>query len=68
MPARLILVQPPARPPAAQSAVSRDSEEIQIHIGRIEVIAVSAAAPRPSPQRRIESLDDYLRRHDRRPR
>jgi hypothetical protein len=42
------------------------SEEIQIHIGRIEVIAT---APQPAraaaaPSRRFTSLDDYLKRRD----
>jgi hypothetical protein len=37
-------------------------EDIQIHIGRIEVIAVPPPAPRPAatPQRRGQSLDEYL--------
>jgi hypothetical protein len=45
----------------------REPDEIQIHIGRIEVTAVQAASPRPAaakPQRRVPSLDEYLRRRD----
>lgn len=45
-----------------------EPDEIQIHIGRIEVSAIS---PAPSPiaakaPRKSSSLDDYLRRRDRR--
>lgn len=42
-------------------------EEIQIHIGRIEVTAVQQAPARAplKPARKRESLDDYLRRRDR---
>jgi hypothetical protein len=47
-----------------------EPDEIQIHIGRIEVVAVPPPAPKPSaspkPQRGALSLDDYLRRRDRR--
>ena len=44
----------------------REPEEIQIHIGRIEVSAVpQAPAPRPSKLlRKALSLDEYLRRRD----
>lgn len=40
------------------------ADDIQVHIGRIEVIAVPPAAPRPAPapQRKGISLDDYLSR------
>ena len=50
---------------------SRTSNEVQIHIGRIEVIAVPPPAPQraaAATERRGESLDDYLRRKDRRAR
>jgi hypothetical protein len=42
----------------------RQSDEIQIHIGRIEVIAMPPAAPRPMPvpARKSQTLDEYLRR------
>jgi len=48
---------------------AREPDEIQIHIGRIEVTAVQAAASVASsarPRRSGPSLDDYLRRRDRR--
>jgi hypothetical protein len=44
-------------------------DEVQIHIGRIEVVAVApapAAPASPKPQRRAPSLDEYLQRRDRR--
>jgi len=46
----------------------REPDEIQIHIGRIEVTAVHPA-PTPAvakPQRNVPSLDEYLKRRDRR--
>lgn len=44
----------------------REPDEIQIHIGRIEVTAVAQPMPRPAllPIRKPISLDDYLRRGD----
>jgi hypothetical protein len=48
------------------AAQANTSEEIQIHIGRIEVIAVpppGTAAPAPS-RSRATSLEDYLRRRN----
>jgi hypothetical protein len=47
-----------------------EPDEIQIHIGRIEVTAVTQAAPRPAPPpaRKSISLDEYLQRGERRPR
>lgn len=47
----------------------RQSDDIQIHIGRIEVVAVTPPPPRPAkaPDRSL-SLDEYLSRRDRRPR
>lgn len=40
-------------------------DEIEIHIGRIEVTAVQAAPPSPAtPRRQTPSLDDYLRRRN----
>jgi hypothetical protein len=46
----------------------RGREDIQIHIGRVEVIAVPPPAQRTAPAaaRNTESLADYLRRRDRR--
>jgi hypothetical protein len=52
---------------AAARASERDAfEDIQIHIGRIEVIAVPPPAPRatPAPARKSTSLDDYLKRRN----
>jgi hypothetical protein len=42
----------------------REPDEIQIHIGRIEVTAAPPAAVRPAskPERKALSLDDYLKR------
>jgi hypothetical protein len=57
----------PAEQPSGAPQV-RGREDIQIHIGRVEVIAVPPAAPRTAPAaaRKTESLADYLRRRDRR--
>ena len=47
----------------------REPDEIQIHIGRIEVTAVPPAPailPAPKPRHVAPSLDEYLRRRDRR--
>jgi hypothetical protein len=48
---------------------ARQADDIQIHIGRIEVIAVPPAAPRAAkaPDRSV-SLEAYLSRRDGRPR
>jgi hypothetical protein len=45
----------------------RGAEDIQIHIGRIEVIAVPppVAAPKTAPAPKAMSLDDYLSRRNR---
>lgn len=46
-------------------ATLREPDEIQIHIGRIEVTAVQAPPARPSPQkaaRKAPSLGEYLKR------
>jgi len=63
----------PGRPPApelrTQPPARREPEEIQIHIGRIEVTAVPAApaaAPTARP-RRAPNLAEYLKKGDRRP-
>jgi hypothetical protein len=48
-------------------SASRASDEIEIHIGRIEVTAVQPAPTRTTTvksPRRAPSLDDYLRRRD----
>lgn len=46
----------------------RERDEIQIHIGRIEVTAVPQAPARPEakPARKTLSLDEYLKRGDKR--
>jgi hypothetical protein len=51
-----------AVPPRPLPAV----DDIQIHIGRVEVIALAPAAARPAapPARKAMSLDEYLRRRD----
>jgi hypothetical protein len=53
---------------AASRAAEREPDEIQIHIGRIEISAVpqTPAAPSVKATRKSSSLDDYLRRRDRR--
>jgi hypothetical protein len=60
-----------ARRESQQQAASRApergaNEEIQIHIGRIEVIAAPPPPARAAaaPARRFTSLDDYLKRRD----
>ena len=51
------------RPPA-----DRELDEIQIHIGRIEVTAVPLPVPKATkPSGKELSLDEYLKRRDRRP-
>jgi len=64
-----LLVPPVARrrEPAgshAQPKKERESEEIRIHIGRIEVTAVPAAVQPPArtPARKSLNLDEYLKR------
>jgi len=56
----------PHRPAHAE----REPDEIQIHIGRIEVTAVSQAAARApvKPAHKALSLEEYLKRRDGRPR
>lgn len=51
--------------PALKRDESKQSEDIQIHIGRIEVMAVPPApAPRPAkPARKSLNLQEYLRQH-----
>jgi hypothetical protein len=70
-----VVVAVPSTGPTADStrsfaAPSRLSDEVEIHIGRIEVTAVHPspirAAPAKSP-RRAPTLDDYLKRRDGRP-
>jgi len=48
---------------ASQTRLPIQAEDIQIHIGRIEVIAVPQPAARPvaAPARRGQTLDEYLR-------
>jgi hypothetical protein len=58
------------RPSSRRTATNNQKpDEIQIHIGRIEVIAAPppmARPPAPSSRRGSQSLDEYLRRRDRR--
>lgn len=69
------VVTVPSTMPAADStrhtaSPSRPSDEIEIHIGRIEVTAVHPTPMRTAPAkppRRAPSLDDYLKRRDGRP-
>jgi hypothetical protein len=61
-----------SRKPEAESSQplvsrSRATDDIEIHIGRIEVAAVHPAPTRTAPvkpQRRAASLDEYLKRRD----
>jgi hypothetical protein len=55
---------------ASQMRSPIQAEDIQIHIGRIEVIAVPPPSARPAaaPVRRGQSLDEYLRSSNGRPR
>jgi hypothetical protein len=55
---------------AKSGEAQHGGEDIQIHIGRIEVIAVPQSAQRPAPARvqHGETLEAYLKRHDRRSR
>jgi len=52
----------------ASSAAQREPDEIQIHIGRIEISAVPQAPPTTVAKaaRTSSSLDEYLKRRDRR--
>jgi hypothetical protein len=59
-----------ASPSQRSGASVREPDEIQIHIGRIEVTAAQPAMQRPTaaqPRRLAPSLAEYLRRRDRRP-
>lgn len=54
----------PPRPLRARSPGRPAPDEIQIHIGRVEVVALAPPGPPPTPpqrERRALSLDDYLR-------
>ena len=61
--------RPRERAPAAtvRSAARQGPDEIQINIGRVEVVAAPPPAMRPAAQkaqRKAPSLDDYLRRRN----
>jgi len=58
------------RQPAQRDEADRGVQDIEIHIGRIEVIAVPQQPQRTAPARTQhgETLDAYLKRHDRRSR
>jgi len=47
-----------------QARAERQGDDIQIHIGRIEVTAMppTASRPMPVPARKSQTLDEYLRR------
>jgi hypothetical protein len=51
-------------PRRAAPAETASHDEIEIHIGRIEVTAVAQAAVRPAPQpaRKALNLEEYLKR------
>jgi hypothetical protein len=53
---------------APSSRPARGSDDIHIHIGRVEVTAAAPPAPRPPPPpaRRTVTLEEYLGRRDRR--
>ena len=55
-------ISPPAAP--VQRVPPPRTEDIQIHIGRVEVIAMPPPAPREPrpPARKSQTLDEYLRR------
>jgi hypothetical protein len=57
-----------ANSPGLIGQTFRERDEIQIHIGRIEVTAVTSAPPLPAARNTSKSLslDDYLKRRDRR--
>ena len=50
--------------PRRAAASKSEPDEIQIHIGRIEVTAVPQTAPRPAamPASKSINLDEYLKR------
>lgn len=60
-------MQPSYAPPRASAANRRERrgvDQIQIHIGRVEVVAIAPPQPQPAPperERRSLRLDDYLR-------
>ena len=56
----------PAQAPTRSFAEAPHTDDIQIHIGRVEVIAVPPAEPRrtPPPARKGLSLDEYLSRRN----
>ena len=59
------LAEPKPLPQERTSRVDRQADDIQIHIGRIEVTAVrSAAPPAPKAPDRSLSLDAYLNRRN----
>jgi hypothetical protein len=55
-------------PPPRVAQPGREPDEIEIHIGRIEVTAVPQVAVRPAaqPARKSLNLDEYLKRRNRR--
>lgn len=61
------VVRPARAEFSAPSRQSAQSDDIQIHIGRIEVTAITQPAPRPAapPAHKAMSLDEYLGRRSR---
>jgi len=53
-------------PDRNSQAAARQHDEIEIHIGRIEVTAVQQTASRPAaqPARKALNLDEYLKRRE----
>jgi hypothetical protein len=47
---------------AGAPASDRAPDEVRIHIGRVEIIAAPAAAPRPPTARKTMTLEEYLAR------
>ena len=58
----------PQRPASSLASPRHEPDEVQIHIGRIEVTAAPPTPPRMVPARRRASLDlgEYLKRSNRR--
>jgi hypothetical protein len=51
-----VIAPPLARATTARRQETQRPDDIQIHIGRVEVVAVAAPAPAPAPERHRKSL------------